>query len=671
MSTHYNIHGDNIVECQRTLTLLLDGLHEDIVNVSGPHDQLVCPAYRIDLPAIRKKLTFTFLPGFGRWNEDVLHHLRSLGAPLREAADAIVTTRTAQGESVLFAVEFCGALPAGNQAWQRSGRAFSFGVAGIPFLYVSELGGFELDANRQRKASRMPNPAVPYSYISFSRERNTPVMPIFIPAPGADDQSKSKFDTEFAVHELRRLIRSITLGEPYEDVIQGLQGKAISFVKKRSQEMRSGESLSPRRWQAAFDSLNNKGTLSEYLLLDIRQPWTKTAYISRLTTRAKALMGLARKYGIGLTSTRLPMCLLGPSQRQTFVPELTSLYDHGLDANFVRWLSRPKPLAICWVMGFKPGGDDARPDRGLPPFVRMLIGSAHDMMTIVYGPAPTATWTELDRDPHALAEKNGLWEAILATSNALLVESATDTGVTRFGYTREHWHQQSTGRRRSTRLRVRPIPTRLGEHDVDTTLHILFTTLPSRNIFEGMCNPPGGDWSGVSIIHPETGTEYRWLSLPRVSGPGTKRPDHVFQLLALTKQPIILSIESKSVPMRVEDSIGTKLNRYITNLFDHEPDIERIAGQNVWHHTRNQSRIPELEFASGTAFISDSSQNDGSAIRRSKTDIVFAVSFYDDGKRCKIELWAATSMGRKIARFLLKSENRSRLIDVTVNNLPQ
>lgn len=93
-------------------------------------------------------------------------------------------------EVPLLAIEYCAALPAGNQAWQRCGRAYSYGLAGVPFLYVAELGGFELDSLRERKAARLPNPAVPFSYISHSVSRSTPVLPVFISNPGADTASR-------------------------------------------------------------------------------------------------------------------------------------------------------------------------------------------------------------------------------------------------------------------------------------------------------------------------------------------------------------------------------------------------------------------------------------------------------------------------------------------------
>ena len=71
------------------------------------------------------------------------------------------------------------AATAENQAWQRSGRGYSAGMSKIPYLYVAEIGGFELDTNtRERKAARLPNATVPFSYLTYSHE-NSPMLPIY------------------------------------------------------------------------------------------------------------------------------------------------------------------------------------------------------------------------------------------------------------------------------------------------------------------------------------------------------------------------------------------------------------------------------------------------------------------------------------------------------------
>lgn len=128
----FNIHGDNIVECVRAFDYIVSGLGDLVRQVIGPSVSVTCPIYTLTLEG--QELVFQFLPGYGhlRWNQDVLAFVKRSGGRLREAADAIVTLIQDGEEQPVAAIEFCGALPAGNQAWQRQGRAFSFAHAEVP-----------------------------------------------------------------------------------------------------------------------------------------------------------------------------------------------------------------------------------------------------------------------------------------------------------------------------------------------------------------------------------------------------------------------------------------------------------------------------------------------------------------------------------------------------------
>lgn len=168
---------------------------------------------------------------------------------------------------------------------------------------------------------------------------------------------------------------------------------------------------------------------------------------------------------------------------------------------------------MFWVTGFKPRGDDSRPDRGLVPLARMLFGNDIDILTIVFGPAGKQTWKTFNENPERLVTSNGLWQAVLNLSNYVLADSATsEFGVLTSIITRNL-------ERKNVKVvfnAAKPSGT-YGEHDVDTAIHTLFSRQSSLNIFESMCNPPGGDWSGISYFDFSDKTEYRWTSLPRVS----------------------------------------------------------------------------------------------------------------------------------------------------------
>jgi len=513
---------------------------------------------------------------------------------------------------------------------------------------VAQLGGYELDKNRNRKAPRLPNQAIPFSYLSYSLEQDTPVLPVFVTSPGADESSRKEHADEFANDELVTLTRAILLNEDPVDSLEMLRRKVLALVRKRAASSRHGRTLTPQQWEKAHAAVQKGHSLIEHLVDNAPLSWSKTAYIAALTDTARDLMGIAKDHAIGLTSTELPMCIVPCKNRSSFASQVSTLYGD-LPANFVRWLGRKEHLVISWIMGFKPRGDDARPDRGLPPLTRMLSGHGHDLLSVVYGPAPAATWPMLKKDPRTLAQRNGLWEAIFAVSDALLVDTATDR-IINHGFLRSHW-ETALPKPTKRRIFVRPRPNRFGENDVDTVLHTLLARHAGSKFYEGMCNPPGGDWSGVSLQPPDRSLELRWLSLPRVSGSDTKRPDHVFQVFGISSRPIILSVESKETAGAVESRIGPRLSAYISNLIASPASIERDNPSIPWSHSTHQLNPKSFHFASAVAFIPAAESHIESVIAKANADLVLAFTFHSTGKSCEIRFIPNSKMGIVIADY--------------------
>ena len=79
----YHIHGDNIVECERAFDLIKVALSDQLISILGPNGSPVCPEYQLNLSMITNSFHFTFYPGFGRWNEDILQLVRERGGVLR------------------------------------------------------------------------------------------------------------------------------------------------------------------------------------------------------------------------------------------------------------------------------------------------------------------------------------------------------------------------------------------------------------------------------------------------------------------------------------------------------------------------------------------------------------------------------------------------------------
>jgi hypothetical protein len=455
----FHIHGDNIVECERTLELIINSLK--CADIQGPMGSCVCPKF-----ILNKTYEFTYFPGFGRWDIDILGLVRHKGGILREAADALVTSVNDGTEIPIIAVEYCAALAAGNQAWQRNGRAYSFARSKIPYLYMVEIGGYELDSKRRRKATRLPNPAIPFSYISCSLMNDVTNLPIYIPSPGADESAKKRYMPVFCDQDLLDLISAILKDEQPNEASLSLEKKATKLVSILAANRKNYDSLDPTSWLEAEQYIRDGGILTDYILQKHAVSWSKTAYIKSLTPTATQLMKIASRYAVGLTSSNLPFCLIPKNSRQTFCQAIMKLYPD-LTKEFTTWLDQERELVICWIMGFKPRGDDARPDRGLPAFTRMLIGDDIDMMTVVYGPAPAASWRELHNNPRRLVERNGLWEVILNLSDAVLIDSGTDNNITDKGYVKNHFGNIEP-ESFPTKIIVKNMPKSFGENDVDT-----------------------------------------------------------------------------------------------------------------------------------------------------------------------------------------------------------
>jgi hypothetical protein len=219
---------------------------------------------------------------------------------------------------------------------------------------------------------------------------------------------------------------------------------------------------------------------------------------------------------------------------------------------------------------------------------------------------------------------------------------------------RSHW-QAGIPKEQSLSMLVSAVPVRTGEHDVDTVLHQVFSRLLGDKVFEGMCNPPGGDWSGVSLLTPDKSTELRWLSLPRVTPEVAKRPDHLFEIFGINEVPLVLVIESKERSDQVEVSIGPRLTKYVTNLISTIPSIRRQFQTGQWNHASKSLAVDSIQFVSAAAFIGDKSTDLGKIAKRAGTDIVFSLEFGDKGRSCIVHTYVRSLLGEKVIGFLYRA----------------
>lgn len=653
------IHGDNIVECERALKLLADAVGADADLLDGP---LVAPTFRLDCAFARFEVQL--LPGYGRWDLDLANALSARGAPLAESADAVITELgdSASGgseEHIAVAMEFCGALPAGNNAWQRCGRSYSYAITGVPYLYISELGGYELDSNRALRNPRFPNPLVPFAYVTQSELSASFALPVYEPSPSASRQIRDSFLTVFRHAETLGLLRSVFTGEDRKLWTNALASGGLSAAMEIAS--RSSRSLPAHVWRELGDL---RGIERMERLAQQQQPWSKRITIP-ITDTMRTLNVKLASLAVGAGASDMPFGLVPTHVRKDLADALRGIYGGAsLDLDFLAWIEAgTTPLLVVMLAGFKPEGEDSRPDRGLLPLVRMLFGEECDVLSIIYGPARASTWTQLWNTPERLEANNGLWQAVLRLSNGILIDSRTATAPLGRTIARPPVPSDLTA---AGLPPARTTPT-YGEHDVDTVIRILCGG-DTDGIFEGLCNPPGGDWSGISLVSTDDAVEYRWTSLPRVSGRDGKRPDHVLQFLRQDEPDEVLSVESKERLQSFEANIGPRLVKYVEDLVAIPATIRRSVGTCEWEHHDGLARV-DVRVVSAGAFIHPGSDTAVlSAARSNQLDLVMAIDFADPA--VVKALIAYEPRAAAIVRDILRSAERlGHRVEVQVHAL--
>ena len=144
-------------------------------------------------------------------------------------------------------------------------------------------------------------------------------------------------------------------------------------------------------------------------------------------------------------------------------------------------------------------------------------------------------------------------------------------------------------------------------------------------MFECFCNPPGGDWSGISFF--KSGKEYKWTSLPRVSE-HSKRPDHIFQIERKGRL-IFVPIESKGYGKDLENNIGNRLKDYINDLFNSEPTAYKSNDKTDWKFFEGSIGEVKYSMISVGAFLYKDERELTNQLLRGNLDAIFAFEFGD------------------------------------------
>jgi hypothetical protein len=413
------------------------------------------------------------------------------------------------------------------------------------------------------------------------------------------------------------------------DALDVLTEKGTTLVKILSNDRKRTDTFRAIEWEEFLNVTSGQKKAEWIKNHPNKQIWRKKSSEKVSVTKTfKTLLTKTQELNLlSIGAKEIPICLVANGNIKKFASLLKEIYPVEKINELASSIEKKnKPLIIVWVTGFKPRGDDSRPDRGLVPLARMLFGNDIDILTIIFGPAGKQTWKTLKDNPAKLANENGLWQAVLNLSNFVLADSSTSAdGIV-----------ASIVNRNLDRKNVKVIFNAakpngsFGEHDVDTAIHTLFSRQMTSKIFESMCNPPGGDWSGISYWDFSDKTEYRWTSLPRVSSIKAKRPDHIIQIHS-KKEEIFLVIESKNNAKDLDENIGYRLTEYVKALFKIAPTAYKETKADWKLFGGKKSPLTNFASYSGGAFVYKSLEEMKSEMIEGKLDFIFAFEFKSDG----------------------------------------
>ena len=435
----------------------------------------------------------------------------------------------------------------------------------------------------------------------------------------------------------------------------------MNVVKFLSGLSNKNKNFTSAEWEDLFkeDSFD----VADYCVTHSRFGFHKTIAGKSAHGNILDLVKLTDDLGIGFASKDLPFGIIKSADMQTFAQKLAVIYPD-FKKDIIDSISKSKKNTVIAIFkGFKPRGDDNRPDRGLLPLVSMLSNNT-SIISVIYGPLIKDNLDLLDKNPLLLAKKNGLWRSILSLSDYVIIDSPV---LSVKQYDANRIYDTSSIKKHYEKLRTKeaiektelfsPIPVSYGEDDVDSGIHYLFSRVLSASCFEGMCNPPGGDWSGFSVIDGEY--EKRWLSLPRVSDiVNGKRPDHIIEFFDVFEKPLLLSIESKEKSADLEVEVGDKLIAYIKELMGFVPSAVRKKGSIDWKWGNAKVDYNNFETISAAAYLKTKAEPKEIVFGK-KCELLFVMNPFQKNTKSgwEIEIFPSTDRSQKLKDYIIEKYN--------------
>ena len=573
LNLKFKVLCDNFLEFERFFEITLGSLN---LKRSDFETKKTCP-----LAITHKNLPVSFevMVGFGRWGDNYWESDANKSNYIKENPDVLVSLETNNSKK-LFAIEFCSALPAGNQAWQRFARGKEFSRNGVDYFFISHIGGVELGANRKELSIRYPNPIVNFASNKHNFESEFGFyINLIEETPGCPDQIVSNFKDCIGVEPLIEYIHSATLNQTITDEMLVYQKNLINCYIKTKKNLSDFETDALKGF---FDTKHGQNVVN----------WKKK-YSIEVTKETKEILHAASIASNSYFGKDLPFTLIRSDKKIPFSKELNNILCKDMQILF----DEKDEMFFCAIAGFKPRGDDARPDRGLVPMVDSIAGKDSKIVTLVFGPALSSLEERLNNNHKEVCLKNGLWGSVFQYSDYVI---ATSRNFKRPVFLKgDRFNYRKSAKKfifydKNTKL----VP---NENDVDTGIHI--TMKDDLGLFESIFNPPGGDWSGVSFVNQKSDEEIRYLTLPRAPDQKeNKRPDHIYQDI---KNNLIMVIESKTnfSSLLKEEGVGEKMITWTKNLLKHNPQVKKTKGEKWNSQTDKTDRLCDTTFFQCGAII--------------------------------------------------------------------
>lgn len=533
----------------------------------------------VTLHSEKLKVSFTALVGFKRWGDNYWSSEINNSLFISENPDVLVEMKKNK-ITKLFAIEFCSALPAGNQSWQRFARGKQLSRNGTDYFFISELGGVELGEKRKEISIRYPNPIVNYAAkVENEKNKTGKFLNLLIKKPGCSETLEKQF----------KKVLGTSLLEEYLLENLGLKRTFVNYSEHQTKLIKLYALMKKKRSSFEEDFLKT-GSISRKENSGII--WRKKLSIP-ITEDTRKILEIASSHSDAYFGADIPFSIIEPSRANLFLISLNKATNE--DVKILRKNGTPT-IYFAAIAGFKPRGDDARPDRGLIPLVDSLSELNDLIITLIFGPAAQSQEEELRSKSEKIARRNGLWGSVLQNSDYVICTSKHFSKTTVI----KGFRGENRKSRTPFKIKNDDIIPQANENDVDTAMHFVCTR--DCNLFESMCNPPGGDWSGVSFYKKESDTEIRYLTLSRAPDSKTnKRPDHIYHFY---QQDTILVVESKTTSSSLlrERNVGNKMVYWTNYLLSHSPQVKRNPNGSWSNSTNDSDRLRQTNFIRCGAF---------------------------------------------------------------------